>query len=66
MLFCQQLPLWHVVGTLDAPAAGTLHFMGKSVLDMNDAEVAEFRNKSIGFVFQSHYLLPDLPHLAAR
>ena len=49
----------HVLGTLDAPAAGTLHFEGRSVFEMNDAEVAEFRNKSIGFVFQSHYLLPE-------
>ena len=49
----------HVVGTLDAPAAGKMIFKGKSVFDMNDAEVAEFRNRSIGFVFQSHYLLPE-------
>ena len=49
----------HVVGTLDAPAAGTMRFQGKSVFDMNDAEVAEFRNRTIGFVFQSHYLLPE-------
>ncbi len=49
----------HVLGTLDAPASGTMHFEGRSVFEMNDAEVAEFRNKSIGFVFQSHYLLPE-------
>jgi lipoprotein-releasing system ATP-binding protein len=49
----------HVVGTLDIPAAGRMLFRGKSVFDMNDAEVAEFRNRSIGFVFQSHYLLPE-------
>ncbi|MFT3842428.1 MAG: ABC transporter ATP-binding protein [Myxococcaceae bacterium] len=49
----------HVVGTLDAPAAGIMKFEGRSVFDMNDAEMAEFRNKSIGFVFQSHYLLPE-------
>jgi lipoprotein-releasing system ATP-binding protein len=49
----------HVVGTLDAPAAGGMWFEGKSVFDMNDAAVAEFRNRSIGFVFQSHYLLPE-------
>jgi lipoprotein-releasing system ATP-binding protein len=49
----------HVVGTLDMPAAGRMRFKGKSVFDMNDAEVAEFRNRSIGFVFQSHYLLPE-------
>lgn len=49
----------HVVGTLDMPASGTMRFQGKSVFDMNDAQVAEFRNRSIGFVFQSHYLLPE-------
>jgi lipoprotein-releasing system ATP-binding protein len=49
----------HVAGTLDAPAAGKMSFEGKSVFDMNDAEVAEFRNRTIGFVFQSHYLLPE-------
>ena len=49
----------HVVGTLDAPAAGRIVFQGKSVLDLNDAEVAEFRNRTIGFVFQSHFLLPE-------
>jgi lipoprotein-releasing system ATP-binding protein len=49
----------HVVGTLDLPAAGSMRFRGKSVFDMNDAELAEFRNTAIGFVFQSHYLLPE-------
>jgi lipoprotein-releasing system ATP-binding protein len=53
----------HVLGTLDAPAAGTLRFDGHSVFDMNDAEVAEFRNRTIGFVFQSHYLLPEFTAL---
>jgi lipoprotein-releasing system ATP-binding protein len=49
----------HVAGTLDAPAAGAMRFEGRSVFDMNDAELAEFRNRTIGFVFQSHYLLPE-------
>jgi lipoprotein-releasing system ATP-binding protein len=49
----------HVVGTLDLPATGKMFFRGKSVFDLNDGEVAEFRNRSIGFVFQSHYLLPE-------
>src|SRR5438874_280716 len=49
----------HVLGTLDAPSAGELHFKDRSVFEMNDAEIAEFRNKTIGFVFQSHYLLPE-------
>jgi len=49
----------HVAGTLDAPAAGVMRFKGQSVFDMNDAQVAEFRNTKIGFVFQSHFLLPE-------
>lgn len=49
----------HVVGTLDLPATGKMFFRGRSVFDMNDGEVAEFRNRSIGFVFQSHFLLPE-------
>jgi lipoprotein-releasing system ATP-binding protein len=55
--------LLHVLGTLDAPAAGEMRFEGRSVFEMNDAEVAEFRNKTIGFVFQSHYLLPEFSAL---
>src|SRR5690242_4564992 len=53
----------HVLGTLDAPAAGELRFEGRSVFEMNDAQVAQFRNQTIGFVFQSHYLLPEFSAL---
>jgi lipoprotein-releasing system ATP-binding protein len=53
----------HVLGTLDMPAAGELRFDGRSVFTMNDAEIAEFRNRTIGFVFQSHYLLPEFTAL---
>lgn len=64
----------HVLGTLDVPAAGRMVFRGRSVFEMNDAEVASFRNRSVGFVFQSHYLLPEfsavenvaMPALIAR
>ncbi len=53
----------HVIGTLDAPAAGGMRCGGKDVFEMTDAEVAEFRNRTIGFVFQSHYLLPEFSAL---
>jgi lipoprotein-releasing system ATP-binding protein len=53
----------HVVGTLDAPAAGELRFQGRNVFGLSDAEVARFRNREIGFVFQSHYLLPEFTAL---
>jgi lipoprotein-releasing system ATP-binding protein len=53
----------HVIGTLDAPAAGEVLCEGRSVFSLNDAEIAEFRNRTIGFVFQSHYLLPEFTAL---
>jgi lipoprotein-releasing system ATP-binding protein len=53
----------HVLGTLDPPAAGELRFEGRSVFGMSDAEIADFRNRTIGFVFQSHYLLPEFTAL---
>jgi lipoprotein-releasing system ATP-binding protein len=53
----------HVLGTLDTPAAGELLFEGRSVFTMSDAEIADFRNRTIGFVFQSHYLLPEFTAL---
>lgn len=53
----------HVLGTLDAPAAGQLFFDGQPVFEMTDADLARFRNRSIGFVFQSHYLLPEFTAL---
>lgn len=55
--------LLHVLGTLDAPAAGEIRFRGTSVLELSESEVAEFRNRTIGFVFQSHYLLPEFTAL---
>src|SRR5262245_3695298 len=53
----------HVLGTLDAPAAGSLQFQGREVFEMTDAERAHLRNRSMGFVFQSHYLLPEFSAL---
>jgi len=53
----------HVLGTLDAPAAGRVTCQGQDVLAMNDAQLAEFRNRTIGFVFQSHFLLPEFSAL---
>lgn len=51
--------LLHIVGTLDAPTAGTISFDGIDVFGKTPAELAAFRNRSIGFVFQFHHLLPE-------
>ncbi|RPJ74036.1 MAG: ABC transporter ATP-binding protein, partial [Desulfobacteraceae bacterium] len=49
--------------TLDRPDAGRVYFRGESVFDWPDAQLAKFRNQSIGFVFQFHHLLPEFSAL---
>jgi lipoprotein-releasing system ATP-binding protein len=51
--------LLHIVGTLDAPSAGCVMFDGNDVSRMSSRELAAFRNRTIGFVFQFHHLLPE-------
>jgi lipoprotein-releasing system ATP-binding protein len=53
----------HVLGTLDAPAAGQVRVDGEDLFALGDADQARFRNRTIGFVFQSHYLLPEFTAL---
>ena len=53
----------HVLGTLDTPEAGTVKFRGEDVFKKTPAQLAAFRNRSIGFVFQFHHLLPDFTAL---
>jgi len=55
--------LLHILGTLDRPDDGTLLFRGENVLRYEDAKLAAFRNKAIGFVFQFHHLLPEFSAL---
>jgi lipoprotein-releasing system ATP-binding protein len=51
--------LLHVIGTLDEPSAGSISFDGVEVTRMPPAKLADFRNHTIGFVFQFHHLLPE-------
>ncbi|MBW2537115.1 MAG: ABC transporter ATP-binding protein [Deltaproteobacteria bacterium] len=53
----------HVVGTLDAPTSGTIHIDGNEVTGLAERSLAEFRNRTIGFVFQFHHLLPEFSAL---
>jgi lipoprotein-releasing system ATP-binding protein len=55
--------LLQVLGTLDAPTAGTMTFDGTSLTTMSASRLAEFRNHQIGFVFQFHHLLPEFTAL---
>jgi lipoprotein-releasing system ATP-binding protein len=49
----------HVLGTLDLPSAGQILFDGEEITRLGPARLADFRNRSIGFVFQFHHLLPE-------
>lgn len=51
--------LLHVIGALDRPTKGSVLFGGMDIFSLNDTELARFRNKKIGFVFQFHHLLPE-------
>ncbi len=51
--------LLHLLGTLDRPSAGTLHFDGEDLFARDAAGLARFRNRSLGFIFQFHHLLPE-------
>jgi len=55
--------LLHLLGTLDKPDTGTIMYDQRSISDMNDSDLASFRNKTIGFVFQFHHLLPEFTAL---
>jgi len=50
--------LMNIVGCLDSPTAGTYTLNGRAVAGMNDTELAQVRNREIGFIFQSFNLLP--------
>jgi lipoprotein-releasing system ATP-binding protein len=53
----------HLIGTLDRPTAGTVRFEGEDVFARDEAELSRFRNETVGFVFQSHHLLPEFTAL---
>jgi lipoprotein-releasing system ATP-binding protein len=52
--------LLFIIGTLDAPTSGAVRLDGVDPFALNEPQLAEFRNQKIGFVFQDHYLLPQL------
>ena len=53
----------HVLGTLDTPSAGQVLFKGENVFEYNSSGLAAFRNKTIGFCFQFHHLMPEFSAL---
>jgi putative ABC transport system ATP-binding protein len=55
--------LMHILGCLDTPSAGTYHLAGTDVSGMSEMELAQVRNRRIGFVFQQFNLLPSMTAL---
>ena len=55
--------LLQIMGTLDKPDSGSIVFNGADVLKLKGRELAHFRNRNIGFVFQFHQLLPEFTAL---
>jgi lipoprotein-releasing system ATP-binding protein len=53
----------HILGTLDQPDSGTLLYKNSDVFEFDQKKLAEFRNKTMGFVFQFHYLLAEFSAL---
>jgi lipoprotein-releasing system ATP-binding protein len=51
--------LLNILGALDSPTEGTVVIGGQNISLMEEAAAANFRNRSIGFIFQLHYLLPQ-------
>lgn len=51
--------LLNIIGTLDRPTSGSVRLDGEDVLAMDDRQLADLRNRKLGFVFQLHHLLPQ-------
>ena len=51
--------LLHLLGTLDKPSSGSIEIEGTDPSQLSEPELARFRNRVIGFIFQDHYLLPQ-------
>ncbi|HVB55509.1 MAG TPA: ABC transporter ATP-binding protein [Candidatus Acidoferrales bacterium] len=51
--------LLHLLAALDTPTSGAVYFAGSSLGSLAEAQLAEYRNHSVGFVWQRHHLLPD-------
>jgi ABC-type lipoprotein export system ATPase subunit len=52
--------LLNLIGALDLPESGKVFFEGTDITGYSKTELADFRNKKLGFIFQLHYLMPQL------
>jgi lipoprotein-releasing system ATP-binding protein len=56
---CGKSTLLHILGTLDRPTLGSVELLGEDPFELEEPQLAAFRNRRIGFVFQDHHLLPQ-------
>lgn len=56
---CGKSTLLNLIGTLDQPTSGSITFDGRDLGELDDTELAALRNREMGFIFQSHHLLPQ-------
>ena len=57
---CGKSTMLNIMGLLDTPTSGTIEICDNNIKDFNDREMAKFRNKTLGFVFQSFHLINSL------
>jgi lipoprotein-releasing system ATP-binding protein len=55
--------LMHILGALDRPTSGSVRYAGEDIFAKSESQIASFRNRAIGFVFQFHHLLPEFTAL---
>lgn len=55
--------LLHLLGGLDFPEPGEIHTQGRSLSSLSSRDLAHWRNREVGFIFQAYYLLPELDAL---
>ncbi|MDN3579277.1 ABC transporter ATP-binding protein [Mucilaginibacter flavus] len=57
---CGKSTLLNIMGLLDVPSKGSIKIADKATENLNDKQLAQFRNKTLGFIFQSYHLINDL------
>ena len=57
---CGKTTLLNILGTLDKPDSGEVLFNDQNVINLTDDQLSILRAQKIGFIFQSHYLLPQI------
>ena len=55
--------LLHILGTLDRPSEGNVTIEGTDVFKFDEKKLADFRNRTVGFIFQFHHLMPEFTAL---